>query len=260
MHVEIDGMKLHYKVDGEGQDVLLLHGWGANIQTFAPVHQFLSRQFRVFSIDFPGFGESDPPPEQWGVYDYTAFLDKFIKKIGITNPILVGHSFGGRVSIVYSSMYGPVKKVILVDSAGIKPKRKLNYYLKVYFYKACKNILKLPILNRYQESILTKVKGMLGSSDYKNASGVMQQSLVKVVNEDLQHLMPKITVPTLLIWGENDEATPVSDGQMMEKLIPDAGLVVLKNAGHYAYLDKLNEFLVIIDKFLERDRKDTTKQ
>ncbi|WP_096189864.1 alpha/beta fold hydrolase [Evansella halocellulosilytica] len=255
MFVEINNMKLHYICEGEGTPVILLHGWGANIQAFAPVHNHLKKYHQVYTLDLPGFGESDEPPEQWGIEDYTDFLKAFIEKLEIEQPILIGHSFGGRMSICYSAKYGNIKKVILVGSAGIKPKRKPNYYVKVYTFKAAKNILKLPGLNRYSDDILTKVKSKLGSSDYKNSSGVMQQTMVKVVNEDLQHLMPEIKVPTLLVFGENDTATPVSDGQRMEELIPDSGLVVLKNAGHYAYLDQLQQFLVIVDKFLENERK-----
>lgn len=81
----------------------------------------------------------------------------------------------------------------------------------------------------------------------------MQQILVKSVNEDVKWLMPQIKAPVLLVWGENDTATPVSNGQLMEKLMLDAGLVVLKNAGHFAYLDKYNEFIIIISNFLKKD-------
>ncbi|MBU9713788.1 alpha/beta fold hydrolase [Evansella tamaricis] len=255
MFISINDMNLHYKMEGEGSPIILLHGWGANIQAFAPVHNHLAKFHRVYTLDLPGFGESQEPPEAWGVEDFTDFLHAFIEKLDIKNPILMGHSNGGRISILYASKYGGVKKLILVDSAGVKPKRKPSYYFKVYFYKTCKQVLRLPILNRYRDDILSKIKGRVGSTDYKNASGVMQQTMVKVVNEDLQHLMPKISVPTLLIFGENDTATPVSDGKIMERLIPDAGLVVLKNAGHFAYLDQLQQFLVIVDKFLEKDRE-----
>lgn len=255
MFIDINGMKLNYIVEGEGSPIILLHGWGANIQAFMPVHNHLAKFHRVYTLDLPGFGESQEPPEQWGTEDYTDFLHAFMQKMEIKNPILMGHSNGGRISIFYAAKYGGLNKIILVDSAGVKPKRKLKYFIKVYTFKAAKHLLSLPLLNRYKEEILSKVKSKLGSSDYKNSSGVMQQTMVKVVNEDLKHLMPKVNVPVLLIWGENDLDTPVSDGEKMEKLMPDAGLVVLKNAGHFAYLDQLRQFLVIVDKFLEKDRR-----
>ncbi|WP_252313015.1 alpha/beta fold hydrolase [Sinobaca sp. H24] len=255
MYIDIDGVNVHYQVSGEGANVMLLHGWGANVQTFAPVHQRLEKDFKVWSIDFPGFGESDEPPEPWSVGDYTEMLGKLIRKLDIEDPVLMGHSFGGRVSIKYSAA-NSVRKVILVDSAGVLPKRTFKYYYKVYTYKTLKKLLKLPLINKYEQSIMARVKGKVGSSDYKDVSGVMQQTFVKVVNEDLTHHMPDIKVPVLLVWGENDEATPVADGKRMEELIPDAGLVVLKRAGHYSYLDNLNEFIVIIDHFLQKEKKE----
>ncbi|WP_257350873.1 alpha/beta fold hydrolase [Pseudalkalibacillus decolorationis] len=254
MKIDLGGVNVNYRVSGEGRSILLLHGWGTSLQSFEPVHNFLEKNFKVYSIDFPGFGDSPDPPEPWDVKDYTDMLTTFISKLKIYDPILVGHSFGGRVSIRYASNH-PVHKIILVDSAGIKPKRKMDYYVKVYTYKFFKNLLNLPILRNYKEDILGKVKGKIGSADYKNVSGTMQQTLVKVVNEDLQRFMPEIKAPTLLVWGENDTATPVADAQIMEKLIPNAGLVVLKNVGHYSFLEKLNEFLVIIDNFLEKDKE-----
>ncbi|MCF6139260.1 alpha/beta fold hydrolase [Pseudalkalibacillus berkeleyi] len=254
MKIDIGGVSVNYRVSGEGRSILLLHGWGTSLKSFEPVHNNLEKHFKVYSIDFPGFGESEEPPEPWDVEAYTNMLRKFITDLNIEDPILVGHSFGGRVSIRYAAHH-PVHKIILVDSAGVKPKRKLSYYYKVYTYKTFKKLLNLPGLKGHKEEILTKVKGKLGSADYKNVSGVMQQTMVKVVNEDLQRFMPEIKAPTLLVWGENDTATPVGDAEIMEKAIPNAGLVVLKGVGHYSYLEKLNEFLVIIDNFLEKDKE-----
>lgn len=254
---DINGGQVHYHCSGEGKDVILLHGWGANIDAFSPVHRNLEQHFKVWSLDFPGFGKSPEPAEPWSVDDYTNMLEQFIKQHGIERPILIGHSFGGRVSIRYASDRD-VHKVILVDSAGIKPKRKLKNQVKVYTYKTSKALLNLPGLKSRKEDILAKVKKKLGSTDYQNVSGVMQQTLVKVVNEDLRHYMPHIKVPTLLVWGEHDEATPVSDGKIMEDMIPDAGLVVLEGAGHYAYLDNTQEFLIILNHFLEKDKEART--
>jgi pimeloyl-ACP methyl ester carboxylesterase len=254
MFTNIGNVRVHYKVSGEGRNIVLLHGWGVDSKTFETTHKHLEKNFRVYSLDFPGFGESGEPPKPWGVEQYADFLAAFLKENNIEDPILIGHSFGCRVSIYHASRE-KVRKLIFTGGAGIKPKRKPVYYIKVYTYKFSKNLLKLPILNNYSEQLLTKLKSKMGSADYKNVSGVMQQTFVKVVNEDLKFLMPKIKAPTLLIYGENDTATPVEDGKTMEKLIPDAGLVVMKNVGHYAFLEKSNEFLVIIDSFLQKDKE-----
>jgi len=146
-----------------------------------------------------------------------------------------------------------IKKLILIDSAGVKPRRSLKYYFKVYSYKFAKNTLKLFAPLSFQKKLLQNFQNKSGSEDYRNASPTMKKILINVVNEDLTHLMPKITAPSLLIWGENDQDTPLYQAQTMEKYIPDSGLVVLKNAGHYSYLDKLHEFLTIIEHFIKDD-------
>ncbi|WP_222599170.1 alpha/beta fold hydrolase [Aquibacillus kalidii] len=251
--VDINNLRTHYEVSGEGREIVLLHGWGTSLDLFKDLHAALDPHFKVFSLDFPGFGESEEPQEAWDVQAYTKFLDDFLKEMNIKNPILVGHSFGGRVAIKYSDGHD-VHKNILIGSAGVKPKRKLDYYIKVYTYKALKKIFSLPILNKYKDEMIAKYKGKSGSEDYNNVSGVMQQTFVKVVNEDLQHHMPNIKAPTLLIWGANDTATPVEDGRLMEKLIPNAGLAVLDNAGHYVFLEKKQHVAVIVNNFLEEDK------
>ncbi|MEW6172234.1 MAG: alpha/beta hydrolase [Bacillota bacterium] len=253
MLIEIDGMKLNYKATGEGKDVVLLHGWGGQINSFEFVHKQLEKKFRTYSLDLPGFGKSDSPPEPWGIEDYSKIFNKFINSIKIHNPILIGHSFGGRIAIHYAADNN-VEKLILVDSAGIKSKRNLAYYYKVYTYKLVKYVLRLPGFSLYSEAILQQVKKKLGSSDYRSASGVMQGTLVKIVNQDLRAFLPRIKAPTLLIWGDNDQVTPLSDAELIKSLIPNSGLVVLKNAGHYSYIDNARDFLIVLNKFLE-DRK-----
>src|ERR1700761_3444849 len=130
----IKGLNINYSESGEGKPVVLLHGWGSNLQAFTRVQQNLETEFHVFAIDLPGFGKSEEPKEVWGVEDYTQFIEEFCRIKNISNPILAGHSYGGRVSILFSSR-NPVLKLILIDSAGIKPTRPLSYYIKVYTYK-----------------------------------------------------------------------------------------------------------------------------
>ncbi|HVW97917.1 MAG TPA: alpha/beta hydrolase [Mucilaginibacter sp.] len=252
----IKGLNINFDESGEGKPVVLLHGWGSNLQAFTRVQQDLSANFNVFAIDLPGFGKSQEPNEVWGVEEYTQFIEEFCRVKNIANPILAGHSYGGRVSILFSSR-NPVLKLILIDSAGIKPKRPLEYYLKVYSYKTAKKIMPLLMGKAKATEIMENYRKKAGSTDYNNASGIMRQILVKSVNEDLKSVMPSIKAPTLLIWGENDTATPVSDAKTMEKLIPNAGLVILKNAGHFSFVEKLGEFLIILNNFLEPDKKRT---
>lgn len=257
MYITIDKIRVNYEVSGAGKNVLLLHGWGTSLQAFAPLQRYLKDKFKVFAIDFPGFGASEQPPIAWGTEEYTVLIKKFQTELGITNPILIGHSFGGRVAIRLAASE-KVNKVVLIDSAGIRLPRSRKYYTKIFLFKVAKKVLAFNIVKKAFKFISGKnaieyLQQRFGSADYKNASGVMRSTLVKVVNEDLKDLLPKIQAPTLLIWGENDQDTPVAAAKIMEKLIPDAGLVVLKNAGHYSYLDSFQQFLLVLNSFLNED-------
>jgi len=252
MHIDIDGLNINYIDEGKGRHVLLLHGWGGSIQTMMPIFNILKEKFRVVALDLPGFGNSDIPKEPWNSYDYAECINKFIEKLNLNEIILFGHSHGGRISIVLASKYNFVKKLILIDSAGIIPKRKAKYYIKVYWFKMLKKIyLTFPLKNKQEK--LDKFYKKFGSRDYRDAEGVMRQTMVKVINDNLIRLLSDIKAPTLLIWGENDEDTPLYMGEMMEKEIPDSGLVILKGAGHYSYIDNYEQFRAIINVFLKED-------
>ena len=249
-----NGCRLHYTDCGEGHPILLLHGWGCNTTTFNTIRPFLEAHFRVLTVDFAGFGQSDEPHEVWGVEEYTRSVEALAQAEGVENPILIGHSFGGRVSILYASRH-KVQKVILVDAAGVKPRRSLNYYRKVYTFKLLKRVLPLVAGKARAEKIIEARRAKGGSSDYKQASPMMRRVLSKVVNEDLCHLMPMIKAPTLLFWGENDTATPLADAKKMEKLIPDAGLVTVAGAGHFSFLENTPLFLRVVESFLQKEIK-----
>lgn len=246
------GVNLHYTDKGDGQAVLLLHGWGCNCNIFGAAKAWAEEHFRTIAVDFAGFGQSDEPADVWGVEQYTQSIEALVKHEGIDKPILVGHSFGGRVAIVYASR-NEVGKIILTDAAGVKPHRTLRYYFKVYSFKLMKRLAPIFLGKRRADEWIEKRRGKSGSSDYNNATPKMRAILSKVVNEDLCHLMPKIAAPTLLFWGENDTATPLADAKRMEKLIPDAGLVTVAGAGHFAFLENMPLFLKVLESFLNKE-------
>ncbi len=246
----INDISLHYTVTGEGPDMILMHGWGCQGSTVASIERVAAESCRVFNIDFPGFGASTEPSEVWGVEDYTSMLEQFVQKTGITNPILLGHSFGGRVGILYASR-NKVSKLVLVDAAGVKPRRSIKYYYKVYSYKLGCRLLNAFLGKEKAQKRIDSLRAKRGSSDYNNASTMMKRILSKVVNEDLKNVMPLIKAPTLLIWGENDTATPIRDAKIMEKLIPGAGLVSFPGCGHYSFLDNPIQFAAVLRSFLK---------
>lgn len=246
------GAKLVYFVSGnlEGRPLMLMHGWGCNHTTVNMIAQTaIECGYKVINVDFPGFGDSPEPSEVWGVDDYSNQIEEMMSHEGIDSPVLIGHSFGGRVAILIGSRRR-CEKIVLVDSAGVKPRRSLMYYARVYSYKFYKRLLPLLMGANRAESFLEKQRQKKGSSDYRNASPKMRAIMSRVVNEDLKHVMPHISCPTLLIWGENDTATPLSDAETMKKLIPDAGLVSFEGCGHYSFLDNPMKFRLVLKNFL----------
>ena len=253
MNINIDGLNINYEVSGEGTPVILLHGWLCSLDTMKPIANILEN-FKVYNVDMPGFGKSSMPEKPFNTNDFGDFLSKFIKQLKIEDPILIGHSNGGRTIINYAGRkLGEPKKIILIDSAGIKPKRKLGYYIKVYTYKTLKKFLgifpKVEMFNNIRERVL----GKFGSSDYKNSSEVLRKTMSTIINEDQREIMKNIKAPTLLMWGENDLDTPIQDGKIMEENIPDSALITIKDAGHFSYLDSQNQCMEIIKSFLKED-------
>ncbi len=248
--IDIDGVSLHYRDSGEEnlKPVIIMHGWGCNVDTVASIENIFKGKMRVINVDLPGHGKSSEPPTVWGIEEFTSMMEKFITRLGLKHPSLVGHSFGGRISILLSSR-GDVDKVLLVDAAGIKPKRKLSYYWKVYSFKAMKNAALLFLGKKKGAEIVDKLRGKKGSADYRNSSPRMRAIMSKCVNEDLKSVMPSIKAPVLLVWGEDDTATPLSDAQTMKKLIPDAGLVSFPGCGHYSFLDNPFGFKAVVSSF-----------
>ena len=253
MNREINGLKINFVSKGEGDTVVLLHGWGSNIKLFSNLIDLLSSKYKVIAMDMPGFGESDEPKEPWSVDDYCDFVIDFLKEHHGEKITFLGHSFGGRVIIKLNARENlpfEINKIILVDSAGVKPEKTFKQKLKQTIYKITKKVLMSKLFTKLFPNAMDNLRKKNGSADYLAASPVMRQCLVKVVNEDLTHLFPLVTVPTLLIWGRNDDATPLSDAQLMEKTMKDAGLVVLENAGHYSFLEQQYTFNRVISSFM----------
>lgn len=253
METTLGGLTVHYEEQGTGPLVVLLHGWGSNLTLFAPIASVIAQKYHVVSLDFPGCGGTSEPSEPWGMDEYTQFTRDFISSFGELEVIILGHSHGGRVAIrlaTDSDVGFTISKLILVDSAGIIPTRTVGYHARVKSYKAGKALLGWGPVKRLFPEALSALQSRLGSTDYAAASSVMRASLVKVVNSDLQPLLSAIKTETLLIWGADDDATPLSDGQLMEKLIPASGLVTLESAGHYSFLDQPYTFARVIESFL----------
>ncbi len=235
-----DILKLNLSDTGSGDAVLLLHGWGTNLGVYKSIIDYLTPHRRVISYDIPGFGESSEPSFGFSTDDYANLALDVLKALGIKKVTLIGHSHGGRTILNLASRENPgieIDKIILLGSAGIVPVKSLYYKLKVAKYKVGKKILSYAPIKSIFPDAIEKYKAKHGSSDYKSVSGVMRESLVKIVNDDYRERIKNIKQPTLLIWGTSDIDTPISDGEYMEKAIPDAGLVRIDGATHYCFLE-----------------------
>ena len=224
------------------QTVVLLHGWGQNIEMMKPVGDSLIDN-DVIIVDLPGHGKSEEPKEIWSLNDFVDMIHELLNNLNVLNPILIGHSFGGKLSLLYASMY-PVKKLILFGSP-FKVKKNPNS-LKV---KTLKKLKTLPGLNKLAETM----KKHMGSTDYRNASPMMRDILVKHVNTDLTENAKKIKCPTIIIWGTNDQAVPIEDAYELEKLIQDSAVIQYDGCTHYAYLERLGQTVAIIKNFIKEN-------
>lgn len=254
MQKTVQGLNINYALEGEGELVVILHGWGSNIKLFDNLIHLLSPKYKVLAMDMPGFGESDEPKEPWDVDNYVDFVLEFLKDFDCDKVTLLGHSFGGRVIIKLNARENlpfKIQRIILVDSAGVKPKKTFKQKVKQAIYKMTKKILMSKLFTKLFPDAMENLRKKNGSADYLAASPIMRQCLVKVVNEDLTHLFPLVEAPTLLIWGRNDTATPISDAELMEKTMKDAGLVVLENCGHYSFLEQQYTFNRVMSSFMK---------
>lgn len=248
--IKINGADVNYYDNGlVNQPVIcLLHGWGQNWHCFEPLINAIKNTYRVIAIDLPGFGLSDEPLSPYSIYDYYDVVSKLLTDIGVDEVILVGHSFGGRVSIIFANREPQrVSKMILTGAAGIKPKKTFGQKLSIWHYKFMKLLTKTPIFSQFHQDLIKNS----GSSDYKQASSMMKQVLIKTVNEDLTPLLSQVDQPTLLYWGDDDDQTPLSDGYKMERYFGNATLVHVANHGHFAFMTNSADFIKHVLKFLE---------
>jgi len=246
--IDLQSLRVRRLVRGAGPPVLVLHGWGASIEAVYPIVAALARVACVHALDLPGFGGSDPPPRPWGVEDYQSFVAAYMDRAEIERASVLGHSNGGRIAIrLAATEPRRVQKLVLVDAAGIRPPRTLRWYRRVALAKVGKYAARW--FGGAGERLRAALVGRVASADYA-AAGELRATLVRLVNADLRPFLPRVKAPTLLIWGADDEDTPVWMAREMERSIPDAGLVVFEGAGHYSYLDQQARFARIVTHFL----------
>lgn len=252
----------YYKL-GEGAPLVVLHGWGASADVMLPAVQKLADLRTCYVIDLPGFGKSDEPPEGWSVEDYARCTVAFVQELGFGKPDLFVHSFGARIMLkMLGEKMIETGLILVTGGAGLKPSRSVQYYIKKYTVKVLKFPFQLLPTSLEQKGLswlrTTELWKKLGSGDYQKLQGVMRETFVKSVTEYLDHYMPAISNEILLLWGEDDEATPLDQAHRMEKGLSNAALVTINGAGHYAFLDQPGQFNAIARAFFNTDKSQET--
>jgi pimeloyl-ACP methyl ester carboxylesterase len=240
--------------------IVVLHGWGAHIEAVGPILAALEGAADLIALDLPGFGESDPPPEAWDADDYARFVLGLLDELGVERAHFVGHSHGGRVSIaIAADNRERVGRLLLIDSAGLRPKRTWRYRRRVAVAKLGRVAAKVG--GGAGRRLQQRMRERVASRDYLDASEAMRATFRALIAADLSDRLPRIRASTLLVWGDQDEDTPLWMGHLMEELIPDAGLVVLEGAGHYSYADAPGQFRAVARRFLmEQPRAAAAKE
>lgn len=241
MQVVVDGILTNYQKLGEQKEVLLiLHGWGRSLGEWLPTAKQLSDRYTVILVDLPGFGTTPRSEKTMDTYEYAEFVQHFLEKLEVKKCKLLGHSFGGRLGIILAAKRNMIETLVLVDAAGIedksavvKAKSAINKFLGTLFPSPLKK----------------KLQNYLASNDYKTA-GAMRDVLVKVVNQDLRHLLKDIEIPTFIIWGERDNQLPVTQTKLFKKAIPESTVRIVWEAGHDPHLEKPREFMEIMEEVL----------
>lgn len=250
MYFRNKNMSIYYqKYGNKEKSILILPGWGDTRNTFINMINYFQNDYSIYILDYPGFGNSKFPKKDLTIYDYAEIIKEFIRKFKITNPIIIAHSFGGRIATLLSSYYKiSIDKMVLIDIAGIKPKKTLGRFLKEKLYKILKKIVSF---SRNRERYLKKLLKIFGSTDYQSLSKGMHQTFKNIVNEDLTSYFKYISCECLLLWGELDPSTPLKNAKKINKLIKESALIIYPKGNHFPYLQYPELTNRIIYEFLK---------
>jgi len=254
--VTVDGLRLrvaHTRPAGVAEPpvVLVLHGWGASIEAVGSILAGLADQVELVAPDLPGFGQSDMVPDAWGNADYARLVVRLADALGIGRFALIGHSRGAAIALVLATepdSRDRVERMVLTGGAGIKPRRRAGYYGKVGMAKVGRAAA--AVGGAPGRRLQQRIRGRVASADWLAAPEALRGTLRNVLAEDLSDRLPRVSAPTLLMWGDRDEDTPLWMAEKMEREIPGAGLVVLRGGGHYAYAEQAGRFNVVAAHFL----------
>ena len=253
----VQNLEIRERVMGAGPPLLMAHGWGAHIGLLMPLAERLARGgCRVYMLDLPGFGGSATPSQPFTIFDYARFCIAYLDHHGLAKVDFFGHSLGGRIGLALASDHADrVRAMVLSNSAGLRAAQPLSQSLRLRLYRSVRGSLARLGAKDLAKQLSAYYSRRYGSADYQAASPVMRATLVNIVNQDLLAWARRVGVPTLLIWGDQDQETPLWMGKKLEAAIPDAALIVHAGAGHYAYLDAPDKTAAIMLALFQRSHR-----
>jgi len=223
--------------------LLFLHGWMQDKDSFRDIFSILdANNISYISLDLPGFWGTGLVSSDMEIEDYGKFVIDFIEKTWLKNPTLVGHSFGGRISIYLGSFYENISKIVLIWAAGIAPE--MNP-IRLFVVKVWKAVLSFPWL----KWLWAKVKTSVSASDYASA-GKMTQIYRNTIENDLQHYMKQVALPTLMIWWDSDDQVPLQEAEITHSHMKHSQLEVLKWS-HFIHQEQPIQVTDIVLNFIK---------
>jgi pimeloyl-ACP methyl ester carboxylesterase len=225
------------------------HGWGQSSAAFLPIAETLKPFAPSYLIDFPGFGKSPAPPQNWGTAEYADAVADWMATLNPERSIWVGHSFGGRVGLQLAARHPELLRgMVLIASAGLPrtrtPLEKARIGLRRMFFKTARRLLK-------EGPRLERLRSRMGSADYR-AAGALRPILSRVVSEDLSQVASAVRCPTLLLYGSEDTETPPEIGTRLHRLMPASEFSLLEGLGHLDILTRgQHQVALRIRKFIE---------
>ena len=249
MQIIVDGLVASYQRSGKGKTLLFIHGWGDDSRTYKDLFEFFEKKYDCIALDLPGFGRSDPPKKPWNLDDYSAFVATFLKKINAkTVHGVIGHSNGGGLAIRALRLKKlSAKKLVLLSSAGVRNKRTLKRLLIKVVAKTGK-VLTFWLPKSWRQVLQRQLYGAVGSDILIIPE--LRETFKLTVRQDITKDAAKLKLPTLLIYGDEDKATPVSDGQLLASLIPKSRFEMLMG-GHFIHHDQTDNVAKLIGGFLK---------
>ncbi|HEY5668107.1 MAG TPA: alpha/beta hydrolase [Candidatus Saccharimonadales bacterium] len=250
MQVIVDSLLTQYERMGKGKTVLLLHGWGDSAAGLRAISQALGKHYDVIALNLPGFGGTALPGEPWGLNDYVMFVAHFLTKLDVNDVwAIVGHSNGAALTIRgVAEGHLHAERVVLIGSAGIRNVYRGRKRMLRMMAKAAK-VFVAPLPAVAKNKLRRKAYKAIGSDMF--VAEHLQETFKRVVTDDVQADAPQLTQPVLLVYGEDDEQTPVWYGERFHELMPDSTLVILPHAGHFVHLDRPGDVTKAVEEFLQ---------